>query len=245
MAAPTSGSPNGFVRIARKLRNAVGFTTNHNFVLWCIFFGALMGFSLSRTPYLNFYGVFCAKNSTSSGHAAPGECWYYLRGNHETVGIISTHPSRISVFSLGHFWGTETSVLSKLGISPFPCEAKLTPDVVHLGSIIPGAFLAGIQFIPKVRHSFILFHRINGYVVITLALVATVGAFMILRHAFGGGLDIQMVMGLTGIMFIGSLAMAYVNIKRLQIGEHRAWMLRAWFYVCGLPPVVAPNTLAS
>lgn len=65
-----------------------------------------------------------------------------------------------------------------------------------------------------------------------LSLVGTAGAYMIANKALGGGLDVQTGMGFLGIAFVGSLAMAYINIKRLQIEQHRAWMLRAWFYVC-------------
>jgi uncharacterized membrane protein len=188
----TSGRPpaNGFVRVARKVYNPIGFAKGYNFVLWFIFAGALMGFTLSRLPYLGFHGVFCGPDQSASLHAAPGECWYYLRGNYETVGII-----------------------------------------LHLSGILPAAFLAFFQFVPVIRHKLILLHRINGYIVILLSLAGTAGALLITRHAFGGGLDTQMAIGLLAIMFVGSLVMAYINIKRLQIEQHRAWMLRAWFYV--------------
>ncbi|PKS12544.1 hypothetical protein jhhlp_000752 [Lomentospora prolificans] len=188
MVTSTRPPRNGFVRLARKVYNPIGFAKGYNFVLWFIFGGALLGFALSRMPMLNFYGVFCG-DEESSFHAGPGECWYYLRGDHETVGII-----------------------------------------MHLGAIIPGSFLAFFQFVPVIRHKMILFHRVNGYVVIILAVVATVGAFLIGRHAFGGGVDIQVAMGVLGIMFLTSLLIAYINVKFLQIEQHRAWMLRAWVY---------------
>lgn len=54
---------------------------------------------------------------------------------------------------------------------------------------------------------------------------------MILRRAFGGGLDTQAGLGLLAIMSLCSLGSAIVSIKRLHIDAHRAWMLRAWFYV--------------
>ena len=54
---------------------------------------------------------------------------------------------------------------------------------------------------------------------------------MIARVSFGGGIETQTVVGLLAILFLGSLAIAYYNIKRLQIEQHRAWMLRAWIYV--------------
>jgi uncharacterized membrane protein YozB (DUF420 family) len=47
-------------------------------------------------------------------------------------------------------------------------------------------------------------------------------------------MDVQMGVGVLSIAFISSLALALYNIKRLQIEQHRAWMLRAWFYVSGL-----------
>ena len=54
---------------------------------------------------------------------------------------------------------------------------------------------------------------------------------MILEKTFGGSLAMQAAGGLVTLMFLSSLGIAYYNIKRLQIEQHRAWMLRAWFYV--------------
>ncbi|OAQ96275.1 hypothetical protein LLEC1_02233 [Akanthomyces lecanii] len=102
---------------------------------------------------------------------------------------------------------------------------------LHLFTILPGAFLACFQFVPFIRLNYIILHRINGYLVLLLSLLATVGAFMIARISFGGSIDIQVIAGLLGIMFLCSLAIALYNIKTLQLEQHRAWMLRAWFYV--------------
>ncbi|KZL72048.1 hypothetical protein CI238_00838 [Colletotrichum incanum] len=102
--------------------------------------------------------------------------------------------------------------------------------MMHLGCILPASFLACWQFIPVIRHKMILFHRINGYVVLVLATPGTVGALLIARHAVGGGLEVQASVGFLCIVFLASLFTAFVYIKRLQIDQHRAWMLRAWFY---------------
>ncbi|KUJ21490.1 uncharacterized protein LY89DRAFT_610080 [Mollisia scopiformis] len=102
--------------------------------------------------------------------------------------------------------------------------------ILHLAGCLPAGFLAVWQFVPVIRHKALLFHRINGYVVILLSLIANAGALMIARRAFGGGLDVQSVVGVLAILTTTSLALAYYNIKRLQIDQHRAWMLRAWFY---------------
>ena len=102
---------------------------------------------------------------------------------------------------------------------------------LHLGCILPAGLLMIWQFIPAIRHKALLFHRINGYLVILLVLVSNAGALMIVRRSFGGELATQ---GAVGLLVIGTtigLVMAYINIKRLQIDQHRAWMLRTMFYL--------------
>jgi uncharacterized membrane protein YozB (DUF420 family) len=54
---------------------------------------------------------------------------------------------------------------------------------------------------------------------------------MIARHAFGGNLASQAWTGFMAIISILALFIAVYNIKRLQIDQHRAWMLRAWAWV--------------
>ena len=70
----------------------------------------------------------------------------------------------------------------------------------------------------------------NGWVIVILGLGANAGAIMIAPHAFGGDLSVQTGVGaLVGMTTLG-LALAIYNIKRLQVDQHRAWMLRTWFY---------------
>ncbi|KAM7185205.1 hypothetical protein V8F33_012548 [Rhypophila sp. PSN 637] len=186
MVQPTRPAANAFVFYTRKVYNPIGFGKGYNFVLFVIFFGALMGFSLARIMYIDFNGVFCAEPEPA---ALPSECYYFSK-----------------------------DPIAKYGI------------ILHLAAILPGSILACMQFVPVIRHKAVLVHRINGYVVILLGLAGTAGAFMILRHAAGGSVETQAGLGLMGIMFVVSLFLAYINIKRLQIEQHRAWMLRAWFY---------------
>ncbi|KAJ3497700.1 hypothetical protein NLG97_g1707 [Lecanicillium saksenae] len=101
---------------------------------------------------------------------------------------------------------------------------------LHLYAIIPAGALACLQFVPIIRHKLILFHRINGYLALLLGLIGVVGAIIIAPVAFGGDLAIRGAVGVLAIMFVGSLSLAYYYIKRLRIDQHRAWMLRAWFY---------------
>lgn len=102
---------------------------------------------------------------------------------------------------------------------------------LHLGAILPGGFLLIWQFVPMIRYKLLTFHRINGYIVILLVCIANVGALLIARRAFGGSLETQAGIGTLVILTTTSICMAYYNIRRLQIDQHRAWMLRTAFYL--------------
>ncbi|KAI9751165.1 MAG: hypothetical protein M4579_006183 [Chaenotheca gracillima] len=102
---------------------------------------------------------------------------------------------------------------------------------LHLTTILPAGFLMVWQFVPVIRHKLLIFHRINGYVIILLVFLANVGALMICRRSFGGSLETQAGVGLLVIITTTSICLAYYNVKRLQIDQHRAWMLRAMFYL--------------
>lgn len=102
---------------------------------------------------------------------------------------------------------------------------------LHLCSVVPAGLLVVWQFIPAIRHRAILFHRINGYAIITLITIANVSALMIMRHAFGGDLSTQSGVCLLATMTTVGMVLAWLNIKKLQIEQHRAWMLRTWIYL--------------
>lgn len=53
---------------------------------------------------------------------------------------------------------------------------------------------------------------------------------MITRHVAGGAPITQAVVGTLGTITTITISLAYYNIKRLQIDQHRAWMLRTWVY---------------
>ncbi|XEU97453.1 hypothetical protein FSHL1_002739 [Fusarium sambucinum] len=101
---------------------------------------------------------------------------------------------------------------------------------LHLYTIMPAALLAVFQFVPFIRYKVILFHRTNGYIILLLSIASTAGAIMIAPISFGGSMAIRGWVGTASIMFIGSLILGLWNIKALQLEQHRAWMLRAWFY---------------
>lgn len=58
--------------------------------------------------------------------------------------------------------------------------------IMHLGCIIPAAFLACFQFVPAIRHKAITFHRINGYTILLLVILSDAGIFMFVRVSLSG-----------------------------------------------------------
>ena len=103
--------------------------------------------------------------------------------------------------------------------------------IIHLSGVLPAAFLAILQFTPFIRHRFRLYHRIAGYIIIVLIACGNAGAIMVSTHAMGGDLPTQTFVGFHAIATTCTFGLALYNIKRLQIDQHRAWMLRTWFYL--------------
>lgn len=73
----------------------------------------------------------------------------------------------------------------------------------------------------------ILIHRINGYTILLLYLVGAAGGIIITRHAYGGHIETQTAAGALAILVLVAFAIAWLQIKQLQIDQHRKWMLRA------------------
>ena len=102
--------------------------------------------------------------------------------------------------------------------------------IMHLCGCLPAGLLMVLQFTPAIRYAYLTFHRINGYVVLVLLVISNVGACIVLHHPDSGTrVGIQSAEGMLVILSTCGLAIAYWNIKRLQIDQHRAWMIRSMF----------------
>lgn len=106
--------------------------------------------------------------------------------------------------------------------------------VMHLACILPAAFLAFFQFVPVIRHKVIIYHRIAGYIIIILVFGGCASALVIADRCFGGTASTSTGIGLLAIFTTFGVCNAYYNIKRLQIDQHRAWMLRVWFWMSSI-----------
>lgn len=104
----------------------------------------------------------------------------------------------------------------------------MTGMQLHLFTILPASLLACLQFVPVIRYKPLLFHRLNGYVVVVLSLISSAGTLMIAPRAFGGDFATHTWVGAMVILTKIGLAMAHINIKLQQIDQHRAGMMRAW-----------------
>ncbi|KAB5589069.1 MFS-type transporter [Ceratobasidium theobromae] len=102
--------------------------------------------------------------------------------------------------------------------------------LIHLATVLPASIIAVTQFIPAIRYKALIFHRVLGYVALTLLFIGTAAAFAIMRRSFGGDISIQSGVVVLGAVTLASATIAWINIKRLQIDQHRKWMLRTWFY---------------
>lgn len=103
--------------------------------------------------------------------------------------------------------------------------------LLHLSAIFPACLLVVLQFVPAIRHRAITVHRICGYIILVLIVASSVGVFFIIVHTYKGIPDMQTPPAFASILFVVSKGTAFYHIKKLQIDQHRAWMLRAWAVV--------------
>lgn len=193
----------------RKIYNPLGFSKGYNFALWFIFGGAMLGCMYQIPPEL------C--NISSDTYFTV--CLARIQFLNFRENFCPYDTSKTTGAAPGECYYYTNFTRYKVGI------------LLHLGGILPAGIIAVLQFTPVIRHRRIILHRIGGYIALFLYLVSIVGALMIARRAFGGGLDVQSGIGALSIAVTGSFIISYVNIRRLQIEQHRTWMLRGWFYV--------------
>lgn len=101
---------------------------------------------------------------------------------------------------------------------------------VHIAAVLPAGLLAVLQFVPRIRYRSISYHRIAGRTINALLIISMMCAWGIARVSFGGDLSIQLGLYVLGFTILSSMFAGWAAIRRLQIGEHRKWMIRAWGY---------------
>ncbi|KAG9104538.1 hypothetical protein FRC07_009783, partial [Ceratobasidium sp. 392] len=100
----------------------------------------------------------------------------------------------------------------------------------HLASVLPAGLLAVTQFVPRIRQRAMGFHRNAGKIINILTFVSTLSAVGIARVSFGGDLSIQSGAYVLALMTLWSTVKSWLAIRRLEIDEHRKWIIRSWSY---------------
>jgi hypothetical protein len=85
--------------------------------------------------------------------------------------------------------------------------------MLHICCILPASILAVFQFLPAIRHRFLLYHRMAGYSIILLVLVSNAGYVIIAPIAMGGDLPTQTFLGFLAIITTTTLALALYGVQ--------------------------------
>jgi hypothetical protein len=217
MVAPVSPPAKSSKGGAAKLYAPIGFKKGYNFVLWFIFAGAMLGCKCSA----NLLPVLCRSCPLTITITVVLARVMYLDFNGKFCPAGGRNNG--SSAAPGECYYYNNFLRYKVGI------------LLHLAGILPASALAVVQFTPFIRQRWILIHRVCGYLAIFLYVISLVGVFMIARHSMNGSLDVQAWCGFVGLGVLACFGLSVYNIRVLQIEQHRAWMLRGWFYVRGTP----------
>lgn len=99
-----------------------------------------------------------------------------------------------------------------------------------------------LQFVPKLRTKFPIFHRWNGRFYLSAALLISLsGVYMVITKGTISGLVGDISVGLNGILIMWFAIMALLRAVQRKFQSHRKWALRlflvmagVWFFRIGL-----------
>ncbi len=104
-------------------------------------------------------------------------------------------------------------------------DAIPIPAAMHvLGSGL-ALLIGGFQFSQTLRRKYLHVHRWLGRIYLIMILIGGLGSFMLAPQA-AGGLVAKIGFFLLAVLWWFSAFQAYVAVRRGDIAEHRAWMLR-------------------
>ncbi|HEY2068419.1 MAG TPA: DUF2306 domain-containing protein [Rhizomicrobium sp.] len=110
------------------------------------------------------------------------------------------------------------------------------PLLIHAHAILGTVFvlIAALQFWPRFRNSYRRAHRILGYVALACLVILPIsGVVSAIVYPFAGFAGvIPNIVWMTAILFC--VAMAWSAIRRRDIVQHEAWVLRATAMTIGI-----------
>lgn len=100
--------------------------------------------------------------------------------------------------------------------------------LLHVGAGALFLILAPFQFSLWVRQRFIAFHRWSGRVLLPLAFITGSSALYFGLVVPFGGLFEAIAVTIFDMLFLLSITLAFIAIRRRQVARHREWMIRAF-----------------
>ena len=149
------------------------------------------------------------------------------------------------VVCIGILLAFGTTRLTHLGQNPPGQDAfgirYLQHPVITILHIVPGLLfltLAPLQFVSLIRRRRITLHRRLGWVLVSCAIVSGLFALMAaFRFPAFGGATTETAAAVFGVLFLFCVIRAVRHIRRREIAQHRAWMIRAFALALGAATV--------
>jgi uncharacterized membrane protein len=110
------------------------------------------------------------------------------------------------------------------------------PLITNLHVVLGAVYLVAgaIQFVPRIRNRWPVYHRWAGRALVGVALVVGSAAlFMALVIPFSGWPG-RLGNGFFALFFLFSLTQGFLAIRRREIARHREWMIRAFALALGI-----------
>lgn len=79
--------------------------------------------------------------------------------------------SQVRLFNVWGYWAISASAPGEAWAYTTKGPLYKTAITLHIVTVIPSGLLAALQFLPIIRHKALLFHRLNGYLVMLLVLL--------------------------------------------------------------------------
>jgi len=109
--------------------------------------------------------------------------------------------------------------------------AMPAPVVLHIVAALTYCLLGVFQFAPRFRRRRPRWHRTAGWVLVPAGLlVALTGLWMTFTYAFPpvDGLAVKVERILVGTVMAAAIVLAVAAVRKRDIRNHRAWMIRAY-----------------
>ena len=118
------------------------------------------------------------------------------------------------------------------------------PAVLHIAAVSLFSLLGALQFAPRLRRRFPLWHRRAGRVIVPAGLIAALtGLWMAQNYALppSDGAALYLTRLVVGVWMVVALCRGWLAIRQREISAHQDWMLRGYAIGMGAGTQVLTN----